>query len=243
MARRFLLSTCFVEVLVYSADTVVDLRMAFARFDRPYSADTAVAPRMAFARFDRPYSADTVVDPRMAFARSSVRLEYIEVAVVLEAEFEAESVVVLEAEFGAVFEVEFVVEQVDLWVVSVVEVSVENTEYLLTTASDVGEIFVLSKAPRAEKFIGGQKYVEFVAKEKRKWIASNLSRFFDAKHVIICNGQKGKVMQPNNQDVLVDDRQENITEWESHGGVGVLFTNALDTANRLVLLKNHTNVK
>jgi len=120
---------------------------------------------------------------------------------------------------------------------------IENTEYLLTTASDVGEIFVLSKAPRAEKFIGGQKYVEFVAKEKRKWIASNLSRFFDAKHVIICNGQKGKVMQPNNQDVLVDDRQENITEWESHGGVGVLFTNALDTANRLVLLKNHTNVK
>ena len=118
-----------------------------------------------------------------------------------------------------------------------------NTEYLLTTAYNMGEIFVLSKAPGANKFIGGQKYVHFVANEKRKWIANNLSKFFDAKHVIVCDCPKGELMHPSDKDILVDDRQENITEWESHGGVGVLFTNAVDTAKRLALLKNHTKVK
>lgn len=37
-----------------------------------------------------------------------------------------------------------------------------NIEYLLTTAADIGEIFVLSKVPGSEKFIGGQNYVDFV---------------------------------------------------------------------------------
>lgn len=118
-----------------------------------------------------------------------------------------------------------------------------NIEYLLTTAFDMGEIFVLSKTPGAKKFVGGQKYVNFVADEKRKWIATHLNKFFDEKHVIICSGPKGELMHPTKTDILIDDRPENINEWESHGGVGVLFTNALDTAKRLVLLKNHTNVK
>lgn len=118
-----------------------------------------------------------------------------------------------------------------------------NTEYLLKTAFDIGEIFVLSKTPGAKKFVGGQKYVDFVANEKHKWITKHLNKFFDAKHVIICDGPKGELIHPNNKDILVDDRQENINEWESHGGVGVLFTNAVDTANRLFLLKSHTNLK
>ena len=118
-----------------------------------------------------------------------------------------------------------------------------NTEYLLTTAFDIGEIFVLSKTPGAKKFVGGQKYVDFVANEKHKWITKHLNKFFDAKHVIICDGPKGELMRPVKTDILVDDRQENINEWELHGGVGVLFTNAVDTAKRLVLLKSHTNLK
>lgn len=109
-----------------------------------------------------------------------------------------------------------------------------NTEYLLKTASGVWEIFVLSKTPGADKFVGGQKYVDFIANEKRKWIATNLSKFFDAKHVIICDGPKGELMRPSKTDILVDDRQENISEWELHGGRGILFTNAVDVAKRLV---------
>ena len=61
--------------------------------------------------------------------------------------------------------------------------------------------------------------------------------------MIVCDCPKGELMHPSDKDILVDDRQENITEWESHGGVGVLFTNAVDTAKRLALLKNHTKVK
>ena len=91
------------------------------------------------------------------------------------------------------------------------------------------------------KFVGGQKYVDFVANEKRKWIANNLSKFFDAKHVVICDCPKGGLIHPSNKDVLVDDRQENIKEWE--GGIGVLFTNAIDTEKRLILLKNHAKIK
>ena len=109
----------------------------------------------------------------------------------------------------------------------------ENIEYLLSTAFDIGELFVLSKMPGAEKFVGGQKYVDFVANEKRKWIVANLNKFFDAKHVIACNGPKGKFMHPTKSDILVDDRAENIDEWESSGGVGVLFTNVIDTTNKL----------
>ena len=108
-----------------------------------------------------------------------------------------------------------------------------NIEYLLKTAFDMGEIFVLSKTPGPQKFIGGQKYVDFVASEKRKWIAKNLNKFFDEKHVIICDGPKGELIHPTKTDILVDDRQENINEWESHGGRGVLFINAADAVKRM----------
>lgn len=119
----------------------------------------------------------------------------------------------------------------------------DNIEYMLKTAFNIGEIFVLSKTPGADKFVGGQKYVDFVANEKRKWIAKHLSKFFDTKHVIICDCPKGELMHPLKTDILVDDRQENIKEWESYGGIGVLFTDAVDTANRLVLLKSQTKTK
>ena len=110
---------------------------------------------------------------------------------------------------------------------------IPNIEQLLTTAKSMGEIFVLSKTPSAKHFIGGQKYVDFVADEKRKWILKHLNDFFDAAHIIICDGAKGELMQPAADDILVDDRIENIKEWESHGGRGVLFTNAIDTINAL----------
>ena len=114
-----------------------------------------------------------------------------------------------------------------------------NIEQLLSVAKSMGEIFVLSKTPGANKFVGGEKYVAFVASEKRKWIAEHLNRFFDAKHVIICDGAKGALIHPRKMDILVDDRLENIDEWVSHGGRGVLFTNAIDTTSRLNLLKDN----
>lgn len=114
----------------------------------------------------------------------------------------------------------------------------DNIEYLLSEAFNIGEIFVLSKTPSAKHFIGGQKYVDFVADEKRKWIANNLSKFFDAKHVIICDGAKGALIHPTDNHILVDDRQENINEWISCGGRAILFKNAKDA---VYILKNMVN--
>ncbi len=113
-----------------------------------------------------------------------------------------------------------------------------NIEYLLTTAADIGEIFVLSKVPSAEKFIGGQNYVDFVAGEKRKWIAKHMNKFFDAKHIIICDGPKGKLISLTKTDVLIDDRQENINEWESVGGRGILFNDAFSAKKQLIYINN-----
>lgn len=106
-------------------------------------------------------------------------------------------------------------------------------EQLLNVAKQSGEIFVLSKTPGAKHFIGGQKYVDFVADEKRKYVLKHFGNFFDNKHIIICDGDKGELIKPTHNDILIDDRQENINEWQTHGGQGILFTNAILTTKKL----------
>ncbi len=108
-----------------------------------------------------------------------------------------------------------------------------DAEQLLGVAKSVGEIFILSKTPSAKHFVNGEKYVQFVADEKRKWVLKHLGKFFDDEHIIICNGKKGALAKPMPEDVLIDDRCENINEWESCGGRGILFVNSIDSANKL----------
>ena len=113
---------------------------------------------------------------------------------------------------------------------------IQNADYMLSVAHEYGEIFVLSKTPGAKHFASGQNYVNFVANEKRKWIKTNLSQFFDEQHVIICDGNKGELIQPTHNDILIDDRNENITGWEKHNGRGILFTNVIDAINKIKTL-------
>lgn len=94
---------------------------------------------------------------------------------------------------------------------------------VLKSAQTKGELFVLTKTPGAKHFIGGQDYVNFVTKEKIDWILKNMPEFFDAKHIIVCDGKKGALIKPTANDILIDDRVENITEWEQHNGRGILF--------------------
>lgn len=110
---------------------------------------------------------------------------------------------------------------------------IKNSEYMLSVAHDNGEIFILSKTPSAKHFKSGQKYVDFVASEKRKWVLKNLGQFFDKAHIIICDKPKGAFMHPTVNDILVDDRIENINEWEKHGGRAVLYTDAISTAQKI----------
>ena len=94
---------------------------------------------------------------------------------------------------------------------------------ILKSAQDKGEIFVLTKTPSAKHFVGGQDYVDFITKEKIDWILKNLPEFFDEKHIIVCDGKKGALIKPTATDILIDDRTENITEWEQYNGRGILF--------------------
>lgn len=110
----------------------------------------------------------------------------------------------------------------------------KNIEQLLSTAKRIGEIFILTKTPGARHFVRGQEYVDFIAKEKRQWILKHLPRFFDDKHIIVCQQDKIKVLHPSFEDILIDDRQENIDEWTAQGGQGILFTTVLDTEKKLL---------
>ena len=110
---------------------------------------------------------------------------------------------------------------------------IQNADYMLSVAYECGEIFVLSKTPGAKHFLAGQEYVNFVASEKRKWIQKHLKQFFDEQHVIICDGNKGKLIQPTHNDILIDDRIENINDWTTCGGRGILHKSPNDTVEKI----------
>lgn len=117
--------------------------------------------------------------------------------------------------------------------------AIPNINTMLYYAMQMGEIFVLSKTPNAKNFIAGQDYVNFIANEKRMWILKKLPIFFDDKHIIICDTPKGTLIKPDQNHILVDDRIDNIQEWENAGGAGVLFNrNIPSVIARLTDIKN-----
>lgn len=95
---------------------------------------------------------------------------------------------------------------------------------VLDAASKCGELFVLSSAPSAKNFAGGVGYVDFVESEKRAWIARYMSMCFDAQNVIITRIAKEKRVPPTQNDILIDDRVENVADWIAAGGRGIVFT-------------------
>lgn len=111
----------------------------------------------------------------------------------------------------------------------------DNIQLVLDVAGNIGKLCVLSKTPRAKNFVGGDKYVAFVASEKRDWILRNLGNYFAPENIIICTGAKGELVSPTLNDILVDDSIDNVNEWRENGGRGVHFTNAYDA--KLAILR------
>lgn len=95
---------------------------------------------------------------------------------------------------------------------------------LLDAAAKCGELYVLTSVPGAKNFAGGVGYVDYVESEKRAWIARNMSMCFDDKHVIVARIAKEKRVPPTKNDILIDDRVENIADWIAAGGQGIVFT-------------------
>ena len=63
---------------------------------------------------------------------------------------------------------------------------------------------------------------------KRLWVKRNLS---NAKLILRPASQKQQFSGENK--ILIDDRVDNIEQWKSKGGIGILHTSASDTIKQL----------
>jgi len=69
---------------------------------------------------------------------------------------------------------------------------------------------------------------------KRVWVKDNLPLTKDApkvKLILAKRENKQDYSKPNR--ILIDDRADNIEEWKSKGGIGILHTSAADTIEKL----------
>ncbi len=68
-------------------------------------------------------------------------------------------------------------------------------------------------------------------KEKRQWVKKYLG---DKVKVICClSKDKQNYIQNKNKDILIDDRESNIKNWEEKGGIGILHKSAQETIDEL----------
>jgi FMN phosphatase YigB (HAD superfamily) len=111
---------------------------------------------------------------------------------------------------------------------------ISGARELLAAAAKVGELFVLSKAPGAKNFAGGENYTDFVVAEKKRWASMHFGEFFQPENIlVIAGGKKEDLVRPTLGDILIDDRPENIAGWIAAGGRGILFTCAADAIVKL----------
>ena len=66
-------------------------------------------------------------------------------------------------------------------------------------------------------------------KEKRQWLKDN----YGIEQGVICCLSKDKQNYGRAKDILIDDREPNIKNWEAMGGIGILHTSAEETIKRL----------
>jgi hypothetical protein len=63
---------------------------------------------------------------------------------------------------------------------------------------------------------------------KRLWVQNNIS----GTKLILANREKKQNYSGKNK-ILIDDRTDNISEWTSRGGIGILHTSATNTIEQL----------
>jgi len=68
---------------------------------------------------------------------------------------------------------------------------------------------------------------------KKAWISNNLNNV--NKEIFVPASQKQQFSGENK--ILIDDREDNIEQWKSKGGIGILHTSASDTIKQLKELK------
>lgn len=66
-------------------------------------------------------------------------------------------------------------------------------------------------------------------KEKKQWLKNH----YNIEEGVICCLSKDKQNYGTKNDILIDDRPQNIERWEEMGGIGILHTSADETIKRL----------
>lgn len=77
---------------------------------------------------------------------------------------------------------------------------------------------------------------EQAEKQKRLWV----EQYIGSDIPVICCLSKDKALYCQPGDILIDDYEQNICQWEKVGGIGILHVNAADTVQRLSqIVKSH----
>lgn len=74
------------------------------------------------------------------------------------------------------------------------------------------------------------KHREYALQGKLEWVEKHLGSNFVHK-TIICSGNEKQLFARGN--VLIDDYEKNIYRWKDHGGIGILYTSADETLEKL----------
>lgn len=72
---------------------------------------------------------------------------------------------------------------------------------------------------------------DFAVKGKKEWVGRELGPEFAKTAIVTLGIKKQNWADPNS--ILIDDRDRNINQWRSRGGIGVLHTKTSDTIKQL----------
>lgn len=104
-----------------------------------------------------------------------------------------------------------------------------GAEDMLSAASKIGDLYILSKTPNARHFIRGDEYPRYVKTAKINWIMEKFPQYFTQDKILIAAGGKADFVGNVSGDILVDDLDLNITDWRAHGGIGILHKSIAQT--------------
>jgi 5'(3')-deoxyribonucleotidase len=118
---------------------------------------------------------------------------------------------------------------------------IAGVENILDAAREIaGEnLFILSKVPNRENFASGAAESVRIAKQKTNWVLAHFRNYFALDNILIVAGKKEQAFEPAKNDILIDDRAENINAWNAAGGTGILFISPADASAKLQFLSKN----
>lgn len=104
----------------------------------------------------------------------------------------------------------------------------EMVELFHETKDKVGHVRVITGRPRKEKFPNS-------AQHKIEWAKKHLDPNLD---VVVClsRDKQKHISKEHENDILIDDRIDNINRWVKAGGIGILHTSPEKTRQTLLRL-------